>query len=57
MTTSNHPLAQRIITKLEGFNKRLEARLERNHELLVKMRAEEDFGTSMRYFKAFFSSK
>ena len=47
MTTNNLSITERIAAKLDAFNRRLEARLRRNQELLENMRAEEDFGRSM----------
>ena len=54
MTTNNLSITERIAEKLDAFNRRLEARLRKNQELLENMRAEEDFGRSMEYFKEFF---
>ena len=54
MTTNKQPITERIAARLDAFNRRLEARLRRNQELLENMRAEEDFGRSMEYFKEFF---
>ena len=54
MTTNNLSITERIAAKLDAFNRRLEARLRRNQELLENMRAEEDFGRSMEYCKEFF---
>ena len=48
------PITERIAARLDAFNRRLEARFRRNQELLENMRAEEDFGRSMEYFKEFF---
>ena len=47
-------LTERIATKLNAFNQRLEARLRKNQTLLENMRAEEDFIKSMGYLKEFF---
>ena len=57
MTTNNLSITERIAAKLDAFNRRLEARLRRNQELLENMRAEEDFRRSMEYFKEFFQIK
>ena len=57
MTTNNQSLIERIAVRLDAFNQRLETRLRRNQVLLVNMRAEEDFGKSMGYFKEFFRFK
>ena len=57
MTTNKQPITERIAARLNAFNRRLEARLRRNQELLENMRAEEDFGRSMEYFKEFFRIK
>ena len=57
MTTNNLSITERIAAKLDAFNRRLEARLRRNQELLENMRAEEDFRRSMEYFKEFFRIK
>ena len=57
MTTNKQPITERIAARLDAFNWRLEARLRRNQELLENMRAEEDFGRSMEYFKEFFRIK
>jgi hypothetical protein len=57
MTTDRQSIAERIAARLDAFNRRLEARLRRNQELLENMRAEEDFRRSMEYFKEFFQIK
>ena len=57
MTTDKQPIAECIAARLDTFNRRLEARLRRNQELLENMRAEEYFGRSMEYFKEFFRIK
>ena len=57
MSKSNRSLAMQIITKLETFNKRLEARLVRKQKIADQMKEEQDFKKSMNYFKAFFISK
>lgn len=50
-------LLEKITGQLEAFCNRLEAKVKRNDELLVQMRAEEDFRKSMSYLKEFFSFK
>ena len=50
-------LTERIATKLNAFNQRLEARLRKNQTLLENMRAEEDFKKNMGYMKEFFGFK
>lgn len=57
MTTNKQPITERIAARLDAFNRRLEARLRRNQELLENMRAEEDFEKSVGYFKEFFGFK
>lgn len=54
MTTDKQSITDRIAARLDAFNRCLEARIRRNQELLENMRAEEDFGRSMEYFKEFF---
>ena len=54
MPETKQSLVERIATKLNAFNQRLEARLRKNQTLLENMRAEEDFGKSMGYLKEFF---
>lgn len=57
MSKSNRSLAMQIITKMEAFNKRLEARLVRKQKIADQMKEEQDFKESMKHFKAFFVSK
>lgn len=57
MMETKQSLAERIATKLNAFNQRLEARLRKNQTLLENMRAEEDFKKSMSYMKEFFGFK
>ena len=57
MPETKQSLAERIATKLNAFNQRLEARLRKNQTLLENMRAEEDFKKSMGYMKEFFGFK
>lgn len=57
MPNTEQSLMERIATKLEAFNQRLEARLRRNQTLLKNMRAEADFKKSMGYMKEFFGFK
>lgn len=57
MPDTKQSLTERIATKLNAFNQRLEARLRKNQTLLENMRAEEDFGKSMGYLKEFFGFK
>lgn len=57
MTTNKQSITERIAARLDAFNQRLEARLRKNQELLENMRAEENFGRSMEYFKEFFRCK
>lgn len=52
MITNKLSLSQRIIMYLEGFNKRVKVRRERNQELLIKMRVEENFTKSMKCLRA-----
>ena len=40
MTTNKQPITERIAARLDAFNRRLEARLRRNQELLENMRAD-----------------
>ena len=57
MPETKQSLLERIATKLNAFNQRLEARLRKNQTLLEDMRAEEDFKKSMGYMKEFFGFK
>lgn len=57
MPNIEQSLVERIATKLNAFNQRLEARLRKNQTLLENMRAEEDFRKSMGYMKEFFGFK
>ena len=57
MPNTEQSLIERIATKLNAFNQRLEARLRKNQMLLENMRAEEDFRKSMGYMKEFFGFK
>ena len=57
MPNTEQSLMERIATRLNAFNQRLEARLRRNQTLLENMRAEEDFKKSMGYMKEFFGFK
>ena len=57
MPETKQSLLERIATKLNAFNQRLEARLRKNQTLLENMRAEEDFKKSMGYMKEFFGFK
>ena len=57
MPDTKQSLVERIATKLNAFNQRLEARLRKNQTLLEDMRAEEDFKKSMGYMKEFFGFK
>ena len=57
MPNTEQSLVERIATKLNAFNQRLEARLRKNQMLLENMRAEEDFRKSMGYMKEFFGFK
>ena len=57
MPNIEQSLVERIATKLNAFNRRLEARLRKNQALLENMRAEEDFRKSMGYMKEFFGFK
>ena len=50
MTTNKQPITERIAARLDAFNRRLEARLRRNQELLENMRAEEDLGRGISCF-------
>ena len=57
MPAAKQSLMERIATKLNAFNQRLEARVRKNQTLLENMRAEEDFKKSMSYMKEFFGFK
>lgn len=57
MTNGKQSLTKRIEAKLQAFNKRLESKLRKRHEILKNMKAEEDFDKSMEYFKEFFREK
>ena len=57
MPNIEQSLVERIATKLNAFNQRLEARLRKNQTLLENMRAEEDFKKSMGYMMEFFGFK
>jgi len=57
MSDTNQSLSERIATRLNALNQRLEARLRKNQTLLENMRAEEDFKKSMGYMKEFFGFK
>lgn len=57
MPETKQSLVERIATKLNAFNQRLDARLRKNQILLENMRAEEDFKKSMGYMKEFFGFK
>lgn len=57
MPETKQSLVERIATKLNAFNQRLEARLRKNQALLENMRAEEDFKKSMGFMKEFFGFK
>ena len=57
MPDTKQSLTERIATKLNALNQRLEARLRKNQTLLENMRAEEDFKKSMGYMKEFFGFK
>ena len=57
MPETKQSILERIATKLNAFNQRLEARLRKNQTLLENMRAEEDFKKSMGYMKEFFGFK
>mgnify|MGYP003322909591 CR=1 FL=1 len=56
MAKNEQSLKMRIEEGLTDFCDRMAARVKRNHELLGKMRAEEDLRKVFIYFKAFFSS-
>ena len=57
MSDTNQSLLERIATRLNALNQRLEARLRKNQTLLENMRAEEDVKKSMGYMKEFFGFK
>lgn len=57
MPETKQSLTERIATKINAFNQRLEAKLRKNQTLLENMRAEEDFKKSMGYMKEFFGFK
>ena len=57
MQNTEQSLMERIATKLNAFNQRLEARIRRNQTLIENMREEEDFKKSMGYMKEFFGFK
>ena len=57
MSEVNQTFLERIATRLNAFNQRLEVRLRKNQKLLESMRAEEDFEKSMGYLKEFFGIK
>lgn len=57
MSDTNQSLSERIATRLNALNQRLEARLRKNQTLLENMRTEEDFKKSMGYMKEFFGFK
>ena len=57
MSDTNQSLSERIATRLNALNQRLEARLRKNQTLMENMRAEEDFKKSMGYMKEFFGFK
>ena len=57
MPGTTQSLIERIATKIDAFNQRMEARLRKNQTLLENMRSEEDFKKSMEYMKEFFGVK
>ena len=57
MPDTKQSLMERIATKLNAFNQRLEAWLRKNQTLLENMRAEENFKKSIGYMKEFFGFK
>ena len=56
MTTNKQTITDQIAERLNAFNARLEAKINRRQAILENMRAEEDFGRSMEYLKEFFRS-
>lgn len=54
MIAAKQAIADRIVTKLSAFNKRLEARLWRNRKILDKMHEEKDLRKSMGNLKSIF---
>ena len=57
MSEVNQTFLERVATRLNAFNKRLEVRLRKNQQLLESMRAEEDFEKSMGYLKKIYGLK
>ena len=56
MTTNKQTFTERISDRLNAYNARLEAKINRRQAILENMRAEEDFDKSMEYMKEFFRS-
>ena len=56
MTTNKQTFTERISDRLNAYNARLEAKINRRQAILENMRAEEDFDKSMDYMKEFFRS-
>ena len=57
MSKTKQSFTQRIATKLDAFNQRLEARLRKKQVLAENMREEENFKKSMGYMLEFFGLK